>query len=251
MKGSQLMEPRDRLVIALDVESLERAEEIVTQLGPEVLWYKVGLELFTAAGPEAVLALKRAGKRVFLDLKLHDIPTTVARAAVRGAQLGADVIDMHVAAGGEAMRAAVAAVREAAGEEQRPRLLGVTVLTSTKSLPDAAGARLAADTLVREVVARAQLAAEAGLDGVVCPVPAAEEVRRRCGEPFLLLTPGIRPAGSERGDQQWVATPRAALRFGARWMVVGRPITGSPDPREAARAILAEISAAAAAPGAV
>jgi orotidine-5'-phosphate decarboxylase len=245
------MEPRDRLVIALDYESLERAEALVTQLGPEVLWYKVGLELFTAAGPEAVRALKRAGKRVFLDLKLHDIPNTVARAALRGTQLGADLIDLHVAAGSEAMRAAVAAVRDATDEASRPRLLGVTVLTSTKSLPDAAGAALAADALVREVAARARLAAEAGLDGVVCPVPAAGEVRRCCGEAFLLLTPGIRPAGSERGDQQWVATPQVALRFGARWMVVGRPITGSPDPRAAALAILSEIRAAGAAAGAV
>jgi orotidine-5'-phosphate decarboxylase len=245
------MEPRDRLVIALDYESLERAEALVTRLGPDVLWYKVGLELFTAAGPEAVRVLKRAGKRVFLDLKLHDIPSTVARAALRGAQLGADVIDLHVSAGSEAMRAAVAAVRECAGEAERPRLLGITVLTSAKCMPDSDGAPLAVDALVREVAARAQLAAEAGLDGVVCPVPAAQEVRRRCGEQFLLLTPGIRPAGSEPGDQQWVATPQAALRFGARWMVVGRPITGAPDPRDAALAILEEIRAAAGAAGAV
>jgi orotidine-5'-phosphate decarboxylase len=238
------LEPRDRLVVALDYESLSRAQELVARLGPEVRWYKVGLELFTAVGPGAVTALKASGKHVFLDLKLHDIPTTVARAALRGLQLGADVMDLHVAAGSDAMRAAVDAVRAAVPDDAlRPRLLGVTVLTSARSLVDDAGHTLALDTLIAEVGRRAELAAEAGLDGVVTPVPAAQAVRRRCGDGFLLLTPGIRPEGSATGDQQWVATPRVALAAGARWLVVGRPITAAPDPRAAARAILDEMGA--------
>lgn len=242
---------RDRLVVALDFEDLPRALSLVERLGEEVLWYKVGLELFTVAGPEAVRALRAAGKRVFLDLKFHDIPNTVTRAVLRGASLGADLINLHVVAGEEALRAARRALEEAHGEA-RPRLLGVTVLTSAKRLEERGGqpegAALAEEALVAEVVRRARLAAEAGLDGVVCPVPAAPEVRRACGAEFLLLTPGIRPAGSARGDQQWIATPRIALESGARWLVVGRPISGAPDPRAAALEVLAEIAAASPAP---
>jgi orotidine-5'-phosphate decarboxylase len=228
-------DPREQLIVALDAPGLVEARSLLARLGDSVLWYKIGLELFTAAGPEAVRAVKGEGKRVFLDLKLHDIPNTVARAAARGAALGADLVDVHVAAGAEALRAAADAVREGA-PPQACRLLGVTVLTS------AAG--LTADGLLDEVLRRAETARAAGLDGVVCPAAATPDVRRRCGDSFLVLNPGIRPAGAARGDQQWVATPAAAVRAGARWLVVGRPITAQPDPAAAARAILEELRGA-------
>jgi len=235
----------DRLVIALDVPDLREALALAARIGPEVLWYKVGLELFSAAGPEAVRALVGEGRRVFLDLKLHDIPTTVARAARQGARLGAELIDLHTAAGEEAMRAAALAVREAEPEEgKRPKLLGVTVLTSAQRL-DPGADRLDPAGLVRAAAARAEAARAAGLDGVVAPAAALEEIRARCGAGFPVLTPGIRPAGAARADQRWTATPAEALRAGARWLVVGRPVTGAPEPARAAAAILEEIARAA------
>ena len=235
----------DRLVIALDYPGLAEALAFVRRAGPAVLWYKVGLELFTAAGPEAVRALTGEGKRVFLDLKLHDIPNTVARAARQAAVLGADLLDVHVAAGEEAMRAAVSAVREAAPAGRAPLLLGVTVLTSAQRV-DAGGEPLDPAGLVTAVVERAQRAQAAGLDGVVAPAAAIAEIGRSCGPGFPILTPGIRPAGAARGDQRWTATPGEALRAGARWIVVGRPITAAADPAGAAGEILAELDRAAA-----
>jgi len=232
---------RDRLVVALDVGSAAEAESWVARLGDAVLWYKVGLELFIAAGPELVTRLKAQGKHLFLDLKLHDIPNTVARAAWRAAQLGVDLIDLHVTAGEEALRAAAERVREACPAAARPRLLGVTVLTSTRSL---AGEPLTAAELAAEAGRRAARAAAAGLDGVVAPVSAAEAVRAAGGADFLLLTPGIRPRGAARGDQQWIATPAEAVRAGARWLVVGRPITAAADPLRAVQTILAEMEQA-------
>jgi orotidine-5'-phosphate decarboxylase len=236
------MDPREHLIVALDVGGLSRATALVDRLGEEVLWYKVGLELYAASGPEAVRMLKERGKRVFLDLKLHDIPNTVSRAAAELARLGVDIIDVHVAAGDEAMAGAADAVREAAPVGTSPVLLGVTILTSTAV--DAAGRPLTPDALIEEVSRRALAAQAAGLDGVVCPSRAAEAVHRRCAEGFGLLVPGIRPAGAERGDQHWVATPASALAAGARWLVVGRPIHGSEDPVGAAASICAEIRAA-------
>jgi orotidine-5'-phosphate decarboxylase len=233
-------DPREHLIVALDVPGLNEARTLVARLGPDVRWYKIGLELFIAAGPEAVRVLKAEGKKIFLDLKLHDIPNTVARAVAAGIALGADLIDMHVAAGEEAMFAAAAALNAAPATDCR--VLGVTVLTSAKRLDD--DAALSPEALVEEVVRRAVAARAAGLDGVVCPAAATAAVRERCGDDFALLNPGIRPAGSARGDQQWIATPSTAIRDGARWLVVGRPITGEPDPGAAARAVLEEIRGA-------
>lgn len=233
-------DPREQLIIALDVPGLTEMRALLARLGTDVLWCKIGLELFSAAGPEAVRVAKGEGKKVFLDLKLHDIPNTVARAVARGVALGADLVDMHVMAGEEAMRAAAEALREAAAPDCR--ILGVTVLTSAKRL-EGPGA-LSAEALVEEVVRRAAAARDAGLGGVVCPVAATAAVRASCGETFAILNPGIRPAGSARGDQQWIATPAAAIGAGARWLVVGRPITGEPDPAAAARGVLEEIRGA-------
>ncbi len=234
--------PRDALVHALDVGGLPEATALVERLGEDVLWYKVGLELFSAAGPPAIEMLKARGKRVFLDLKLHDIPNTVTRAVHQLIGLGADVMDLHVAAGHDAMAQVAEAVRTTCPPETRPQLLGVTVLTSTAL--DAEGRPLGLDDLVAEVVRRAAMAQAAGLDGVVCPAPAATAVRDRCGAGFLTLVPGIRPAGAVTGDQRWIATPASALAAGARWIVVGRPISAAPDPVAAARDILAEMTRA-------
>jgi len=235
-------DPRDTLILALDVGGLNEARALVDRLGDEVWWYKVGLELFASSGPEAVRMLKARGKRVFVDLKLHDIPNTVSRAAGQLVGLGADLLDLHVAAGTEAMSLAAAAVKLASGDGPRPRVIGVTVLTSAGTLGPG-GAPLTPEALAREVAERAAAAREAGLDGVVCPASAMAEVRRRCGDDFLLLVPGIRPLGSARGDQRWVATPGEAVAAGARWIVVGRPIHGTQDPPAAAREILAEMAA--------
>jgi len=234
-------DPREHLIVALDVPGLPEMRTLLARLGPDVLWYKIGLELFSAVGPEAVRVAKGEGKKVFLDLKLHDIPNTVARAVTRGVALGADLVDMHVVAGEEAMRAAAEALCAAAAPECR--ILGVTVLTSAKRLEGATP--LSSEALVEEVVRRARAACDAGLGGVVCPVAATAAVRAQCSDDFAILNPGIRPAGSARGDQQWIATPAAAIRAGARWLVVGRPITGEPDPAAAARGVLQEISGAA------
>jgi orotidine-5'-phosphate decarboxylase len=235
-------DPRDALVVALDVGGLDQATALVDRLGEDVWWYKVGLELFVAAGPEAVRVLKGRGKRVFLDLKLHDIPNTVSRAAAQLVDLGADLLDLHVSAGSEAMSMAAASVKLACGDGPRPKLIGVTVLTSAGSLKPG-DQPLAPEELVREVARRALAAREAGLDGVVCPAGAMDEVRRQCGNDFLMLVPGIRPLGSARGDQRWVATPGEAMAAGARWIVVGRPIHATEDPPAAAREILAEMAA--------
>ena len=236
------MDPRDHLIVALDVGGLPQATKLVDQLGERVQWYKVGLELYAASGPEAVKMLKERNKRVFLDLKLHDIPNTVARAAGELARLGVDIIDLHVAAGDEAMRLAAETVRKAAPSGIRPVLLGVTILTSTAV--DASGQPLSPDALIEEVTRRALAAKAGGLDGVVCPARAAEAVHARLGDGFDLLVPGIRPAGTQKGDQHWVATPATALAAGARWLVVGRPIHGADDPAASAASICEQIQAA-------
>ncbi len=235
---------RDQLIVALDVGGIDPARAMVDTLGDQVHWYKVGLELFSAAGPEAVTMLKQKGKRVFLDLKLHDIPNTVARTVSQLAGLGVDLVDIHVACGREAMARAASALREVGDAQRRPRLLGVTVLTSTARL-GADQKPLSSESLAKVAMERAISARQAGLDGVVVPAPAVRGIRGQCGEDFLMLVPGIRPKGSARADQRWVATPSSAIAAGARWIVVGRPITASPQPPAAVGSILAEIAAAA------
>ena len=234
-----MKDPREMLVVALDVGGPDEARAFVDRLGDLVLWYKVGLELFSAAGPAAVRMLKERGKRVFLDLKLHDIPNTVGRAASQLGALGVDILDVHVAAGQEAMHGAASAIQQTCDPDRRPLILGVTVLTSTAVGED--GKPLSVEALVPEVVQRAVSAQKAGLDGVVCPAAAAPHVRRQCGEDFRMLIPGIRPAGGAQADQRWIATPATALEAGASWIVVGRPITAAPDPVAAAQGMLAQI----------
>ncbi len=226
------------LAVALDTSERDEIFRLARVLAGRVGTVKVGLEAFTAHGPEMVREVRALGAPVFLDLKLHDIPNTVERAARNAARLGAAMLTVH-ASGGEAMlRAAVAGAAEA---ERPPAVLAVTVLTS---LDDAAldGLGIPGGAAGR-VRAWAEMARRAGCGGVVCSPHEAAALRAALGAGFLLVTPGVRPAGAVGADQRRVATPRAAVEAGADILVVGRPITGAGDPAAAAEAILAEICA--------
>lgn len=232
-----------KLVVAVDTANRGEAERLVQVLRGSVGVFKVGLEAFTALGPAFVSWLVEQGERVFLDLKLHDIPQTVERAAYACARLGVAMFNVH-AAGGRSMMAAAragAAAGTPPGKEP-PLVLAVTVLTSLDdealrelNLPGSAGERVKHWT---------RLAQTAGLSGVVCSAQELPLLRGTFPPPFVLLTPGIRPAGAAAGDQRRVATPGHAVRQGADFLVVGRPITQAPDPRAAAEAILQEIMGA-------
>jgi orotidine-5'-phosphate decarboxylase len=227
-----------RVIIPLDVPSEHEAMALVDRLGDRADFYKVGLELFTSCGPDVVRRLERMGKRVFLDLKLHDIPNTVAGAVSAASGLGVDLLTIH-ASGGASMLQAAARARE--GDL---RLLAVTVLTSLS--PDEMSAVWGREIRsVREEVGRLTVSArEAGIDGVVASALEASWLRGHVGPDFLVVTPGIRPAGASRDDQNRIATPADAIRAGADYLVIGRPITQAPDPQAALAAVLAEIEAA-------
>jgi orotidine-5'-phosphate decarboxylase len=230
------MTPRERLIVALDVPNADQARKLVDALAGAVGMFKVGSELFTAAGPDFVRELVAQGEHVFLDLKFHDIPNTVAGAVASAGQLGVSLIDVH-ALGGRAMMAAAAGALPAMG----CRLLAVTILTSHDEA--SLGEVGLPGALPHSVDRLARLAKDAGVDGVVASPHEVGLVREACGEGFLIVTPGIRPAGAARGDQARLATPKEARRAGADYLVVGRPITQSADPRAAADAIVAEMGA--------
>jgi orotidine-5'-phosphate decarboxylase len=233
--------PDPPVLVALDVPDAATALALAGRLAPERCGLKVGNELFTAAGPELVRALVSRGYRVFLDLKFHDIPNTVAQACAAATRLGVWMLNVHAAGGSAMLGAARAAVDSAARAAGRPApfLIGVTVLTSL----DAAGLR---ETGVErepaaQVLLLARLAHRAGLDGVVCSAQEAALLRRELGAVFRLVTPGIRPAGVAADDQARVTTPSAALAAGATDLVIGRAITQAPDPVAALDSILASI----------
>ncbi|BAU48617.1 orotidine 5'-phosphate decarboxylase [Sulfurifustis variabilis] len=226
------------IAVALDYPSSREALALVDRVTPEHCRLKVGLELFSAAGPGFVESLVRRGFDVFLDLKFHDIPNTVAAACRRAADLGVWMLTVHCLGG----RAMLKAARDALGPAGRPLLVGVTVLTS-HTAAEIAEIGLAGDIEGR-VAALAGLAKECGLDGVVCAPTEAHTMRSRFGAGFLLVTPGVRPGGSPVGDQRRVLTPAEAIAGGADMLVVGRPITSSPNPRAALDAILREIATA-------
>lgn len=235
------MKNDQRLIVALDTPDLERMKALVAKLGDSVNYYKVGMELFYGAGAETISYLRSQGKAVFLDLKLHDIPNTVAQSARVLTGLGAAMFNIHAAGGLAMMKAAARAVAEAAErlKVERPKLIAVTVLTS---MDDAEWSALGHTVPIAAQVARlARLTKEAGLDGVVASPREASLIRRECGPEFLIVTPGVRPVGSASNDQSRVATPAGALAAGASHLVIGRPITAAPDPRAAAAAILAEM----------
>lgn len=237
--------PRERLVVALDVETGAEALSLVDRLAGTVGMFKVGKQLFTAEGPSLVREIVARGERVFLDLKYHDIPATVAKACVEAARLGASIVNVHASGGREMLTAAVRAVDAACAEERlaRPLLLAVTVLTS---MDDANLAETGVTgTAAEQVVRLARLTHGCGLDGVVASPLEIELIRRDVAqEPFAILTPGIRPAGGAKGDQKRVMTPAEAVSAGATYLVVGRPITAAPDAKSAAERIAAEMEAA-------
>jgi orotidine-5'-phosphate decarboxylase len=231
----------DRIILALDRPDAASALALVEAI-PDLRWVKVGLELFTAAGPAVVSALRQRGLRVFLDLKFHDIPATMAGACRSAAWLGAELITVHACAGFEALAAAQAAAQEGAAEADlpAPALLAVTVLTSWD--PARFETELAIPMPLELYVPKlALLAASAGIGGAVCSPQEVAALRAAHPEPFMLVTPGIRPAGAELGDQRRVLPPAAALAAGASLLVIGRAISAAEDPARVFAALSAEL----------
>lgn len=232
----------DRLIVALDFPTMDQAIACVEECGDAVSHYKVGMELFYAAGAPMITYLKEQGKHIFLDLKLQDIPNTVAHALMVLSDLGADMMNVHAVGGKKMMEEAVKAVREAAAKAGRPapKLIAVTILTS---MDDEQFGRLNYNnTIAEQVIALAKLAKEAGMDGVVASPREAAGIREACGPDFLIVTPGVRPAGASLDDQSRVATPAGAFQNGSTHIVVGRPITKVEDRKAAAEAIVKEIA---------
>lgn len=225
------------VIVALDYDNAEAALAMAAQLDPAVCRVKVGKELFTIAGPDLVRKLVESGFQVFLDLKFHDIPNTVAAAVRAAANLGVWMVNVH-ASGGERMMKAAAEALAPLGED-RPLLIGVTVLTSTSE--DELAPVGVNRALKDQVLALANLAKTSGLDGVVCSAQEAEVLKAACGSEFALVTPGIRPTGADAGDQRRIVTPVDALRKGSDYLVIGRPITGAENPAAALKAIVADI----------
>lgn len=228
---------KDKIFIALDFPTADEARDLVNRLGDEATSYKIGLQLFCSAGGSIVKELSDMGKNVFLDLKFHDIPNTVAGAIKSVSQLGANVMNIHCSGGMEMMLKA----REAANECGGLSVIGVTVLTSLddQNLKDLGYSH----TAEGQVLLFARQAKEAGLNGIVCSPKEIEIIRAEVGDDFLLITPGIRPAWAAKGDQKRITTPKDALDKGASALVIGRPITAAPDPVEAMRKIIAECQA--------
>ncbi len=231
---------RDRLIVALDVSSAAQARQIVQSIGECASTYKIGKQLFTAEGPQIVRDLVSSGRKVFLDLKFHDIPNTVAAAVTEAARLGVSMLTVHASGGSKMLKAAAEAARQSAAQ---PMVLAVTVLTS---LADADLAELGVSGHIQTQVLRlGSLARTAGCGGLVASGQEARELRRELGNDFAIVTPGVRPAGTAVGDQARVLTPKDAIAAGATYLVVGRPILGDPDPAQAAEAIVREIGEAA------
>jgi len=243
--------PRSSLIVALDFDSLNTAVKFAKQIADLVGMFKIGSQLFTAAGPAAIKEISALGPGIFLDLKFHDIPNTVAGAVLSAAAMtGIQLVNVHALGGSAMLHAAAQAI--SAGQPMgadRPRLLAVTVLTSMdqKTMREVG----IGGPPKSRVVKLAKLTKAAGVDGVVASVQEARSIRKACGRDFLIVTPGVRPvANSENGaparsdDQARTATPTEAIKAGADFLVVGRPITAAPDPRAAAQAIVDEIAAA-------
>jgi orotidine-5'-phosphate decarboxylase len=225
------------IIVALDLPTAPEAFALVDRLGDEVGFYKVGAPLFTRAGPAVVEELNARGKRVFLDLKYHDIPNTVAQAVAAAAELDVALLTVHASGGSAMLRAA----REAVPPGEGPKLLGVTLLTSFSAADVEEVWDKELRSLREEVARLAAVAAAAGLDGVIASALEAEALKRRHGPEFLVITPGIRPAGHLAGDQARIATPADAVRAGSDYLVVGRPVLTAADPSAVIRAIQEQI----------
>src|SRR6266446_7793216 len=237
-----MIRAKDKLIVALDLDSADRALDLFDALIDEVGMFKVGSQLFTAAGPDMVRRIVSRGGRVFLDLKFHDIPNTVAAAGIEATRLGASIFNIHASGGVEMMKRTAAAVAETAGRESlaRPAVIAVTALTS---LDSEALNQLGIQTEPRSLVKRlARAAFESGLDGVVASPQEIEIIRHEVEDPrFIVVTPGIRPRGASSDDQRRTTTPADAIRAGADYIVIGRPVLDAPDPVSSAREVMAEI----------
>ena len=231
-------EARRKIIFALDVNGLAEIDRFAGLLSDKVGMFKIGKELFTATGPEAVRTVQRHGGQVFLDLKYHDIPNTVAKAMVEAARMGVQLTNLHALGGAEMMETAATAVRKEFGD-QRPRLLAVTILTSsTEETLRGVGI----EQPVKDMVVRlARLAHNAGMDGVVASPQEIDLIRAACGPDFLIVTPGVRPSFASVDDQKRIMTPGEAVAAGADYLVIGRPIAKAADPRGAADLIVDEI----------
>jgi orotidine-5'-phosphate decarboxylase len=232
-----MTDARERLIVALDVSSAAAAQKIVAAVGESAFLYKVGKQLFTAEGPAVVRDLVASGRRVFLDLKFHDIPNTVAAAIAEAAKLQVSMLTVHASGGSRMLQAATQA---AAASPAKPLVLGVTVLTSFREgdVEEVGFSGRVVDNVLRLAI----LARSSGCGGIVTSAKEAAEVRRELGGGFAIVTPGVRPAGSDAGDQARVVTPAEAIAAGATHIVVGRPITAAADPAAAARAIVEEMA---------
>ncbi len=235
------MTARERLIAALDVDTKEKALDLADALKADVKLFKIGFELFSSAGPDIVREIREKGLGVFLDLKFHDIPNTVAKAASAVTRLGVSIFNVHALGGLEMMKQAASAARDEAKRlgAAAPKIIAVTILTSA----DENGLKKVGinDNMKSQVLRLALLAKEAGLDGVVASPQEARFIREKTGKGFVIITPGVRPQGAERGDQKRIATPREAIASGADYIVVGRPIIEAKDPAGAAREIIKEI----------
>ena len=235
----------ERLILALDVQEHDYALEIVDKYSEYVNIFKVGLELFTSCGPKIVEDIKERGKKVFLDLKFHDIPNTVSKAALSATRLGVYMFNLHASGGLEMMKRCKDSVVEVCLKENidRPRILAVTVLTSLSReiLKDELGIQYGLRTHVRHLSA---LALKAGLDGVVASAREVEIIRNHCGKEFLIVTPGIRPSWTPPDDQKRTMTPQDAIREGSDYLVIGRAVMQQPDPLKAIELISLEILSA-------
>ena len=221
----------DKLIIALDLDNLNQAKKLVNKLYPKVKFFKVGIQLFTSCGPEVIKFIKKKGAKVFLDLKFYDIPNTVANAARTATRLRVDIFNLHALGGIEMMETAMDAAKDEARKLKiaRPKVIAVTVLTSQ-------------NTSSKTVLGLVNLVKKANLDGVVASAKEAQAIRRKCGRNFLIVTPGIRPLSADKNDQKRVTTPKDAVKNGASYIVVGRPVTSAKNPLKAADNILKEIN---------
>lgn len=235
------MNADERLIVALDVETKEKALSLVEKLKKDVKMFKIGSELFTSCGPKIVEEVKSKGCGIFLDLKFHDIPNTVARSAAAAARLGVSIFNVHALGGPDMMKKAAEAAAEEAKKLKiaRPKIIAVTILTSM----DENNLKKIGifDNMETQVLKLAGMARDSGLDGVVASPSEIKSIGKNMGKDFLIVTPGVRPSWAAAGDQKRIATPKEAIENGASFIVVGRPIIEAPDPAYAAKKVLEEL----------
>jgi orotidine-5'-phosphate decarboxylase len=236
------MKPEDRIIIALDVDTLEKAEQVVKKTAPPAAFFKIGSTPYTAMGPEVVRMVKKYGEKVFLDLKWHDIPNTVAGAVAASVSLGVDMVNVHASGGRAMMEAAKKAAIDTAAKLNRkpPLVIAVTVLTSLDDVTYAE-ATSSSRGVNDQVPYLASLAKDSVLDGVVASPKEVPLIRQAVGSDFIIVTPGIRPSWAAKGDQKRVTTPADAIRMGSDYIVIGRPIYGADNPGHALEKIISEM----------